>query len=473
VEGEPNILAYAALALCPVVSIALVALMRAQLAVPIIIFAGALFLPPVVQVHIPHLPPFDKDNLPGLCAMVGCLLFRRKALAGMKPGRGYDLLIFTQVVGILGTVLTNRDALVFGPRVLPALEYFDFVSGMNGILVFWFPLFFLGRALFRTAEDLKTLLAVVFVCGLLYTPFILFEMKMSPQLNLWIYGYHQTNFDQTIRGSGYRPMVFMKHGLNLALFIVMAIISGSVLVKVKRRIRGLPARPLLYYLIAVLLFSRSAGALIYTLVAVPLIFFTRPKAQIRWARVLAILVFSYPVLRAFGLVPIDALGNLATSLFGADRSGSLLFRLREEAKVMARALERVWFGWGGYGRPFTHDPRTGADRYTIDGFWAIQIGSRGAVGYVALFGIIVLPVLRAKKICAQLADRRDQAIVAGLALMAAFWGVDLLPNASLDQYLPFLVGVLAGTSQGLLKTAALKGAAQPVTPEPEWQPARA
>ena len=38
--------------------------------------------------------------------------------------------------------------------------------------------------------------AVLLIGGLIYIPFCLFEIKMSPQLHKWVYGYHQHAFDQ-------------------------------------------------------------------------------------------------------------------------------------------------------------------------------------------------------------------------------------------------------------------------------------
>jgi len=51
-----------------------------------------------------------------------------------------------------------------------------------------------------------------------YTFFLFIELTASPQLNRWIYGYHQSQFIMAMRAGGYRPMVFMRHGLNVAFF---------------------------------------------------------------------------------------------------------------------------------------------------------------------------------------------------------------------------------------------------------------
>jgi hypothetical protein len=120
-----------------------------------------------------------------------------------------------------------------------------------------------------------------------------------------------------------------------------------------------------------------------------------------------------------------------------------------EVAVLDRALERLTFGWGGYARPFIHDPVTGKNLTVIDGFWAILIGSRGLVGYVAIFGLLLLPVWRLRKVLPRLVTRRDQILAGGLAMMALAYVADLIPNSSIDPYLTFLVGVLAGLSSGL------------------------
>ena len=71
VEGTPNFLAYLALITFPLVAIALCAICRPPVAVPVILLVGQLFLPPVVALDAPVIPPLDKDVIPGLSALVG------------------------------------------------------------------------------------------------------------------------------------------------------------------------------------------------------------------------------------------------------------------------------------------------------------------------------------------------------------------------------------------------------------------
>jgi hypothetical protein len=448
VEGSPNALVYIALVLCPLVSIVIVGLLRAPIAVPIIILAGQMFMPPSVRLDIP-LIHLDKDVLPALGALLGCLIFRRKSLARSRPFRGYDWFIVLQVVGLLGTSLTNRDPIRYGPVVLPGLGIYDWFNSSVNVVLYWWPSFFLGRTLYRSSKDLRKLFVILAVAGLVYSVFLFIEMLMSPQLNRWIYGFHQTEFLQTMRAGGFRPKAFMRHGLNVALFMLIMVMATITLSKIKQRIGGMPAAAAAIYLLVTLVLCKSLGALVYAALFLPLLTFVKPRNQARWAAALALVLFSYPISRAVGWIPIDDINAFTTAHFGAERAGSLALRLREEGFVMTRALDRITFGWGGYARQFRHDAWSGKNLALIDGIWAIQIGNSGAVGYVAMFGMLLLPAWRARKTLPKVANPRDQIMVAGLALMTVAYAIDLIPNSSIDPYLTFLVGVLAGTERGL------------------------
>jgi hypothetical protein len=470
VEGAPNALAWLALALCLPVSILAVSMRRAAVAVPIIILAGQMFLPTMIEFDAPLIPPLNKDVLVPLGVLIGCLLFRRKALAGGKPFQGYDLFIAIRLVGLLGTYLTNGDPLRFGPVLLPAVGFFDFFASAIKELLFWWPPFFLGRMVIRTSDDLRTLFRIVVGAGVVYTFFLAIELVASPQLNRWIYGYHQTNFIMSIRGGGYRPMVFMRHGLNVAFFMAITVLAATALGRIRDKVFGIRARLLAVYLLTVLALCHSLGALLYASVGVPLLWFTKPKAQARVAAVLALLAFSYPIARAAGVIPVDDINNLVLEKFGEDRAGSLALRLSEEGWLMERALKRIVFGWGGYSRSFRHDPITGANTSITDGVWAIEIGSGGAFGFISLFGLLLYPAWRGRHILRKVESREDKTLVACLAFIAAIYGVELIPNSSIDPYLTFLVGVLAGVARRGLEPDP---AAVFYPSEPEEAPARA
>lgn len=448
-EGQPNLIAYLALILSPFVSMAIVASVRAPISVPIVILAGQMFLPANMELKIPIFHP-TKDVLPAIGALLGCLIFQRKSLAKSRPWRGYDLFILVQMLGFVGTTLTNRNPVFFGPKGLQGLSMYDaFVSAVH-VAMYWWPPFFLGRALYRNPNDLRKLFAIVAAAGLVYSLFLLMEMVLSPQLHRWIYGYHQSEFLQTMRRGGYRPKVFMRHGLNVALFVLITVMAAVTLARVKRKVAWFNATAVAIYLGLVLIFCKSVGALVYLALALPMLLVLSPKNQVRLATILAVIIFAYPIVRTSGLVPVEDIRRVTTEQFGGERSGSLMMRFEQEGYVVERALDRIVFGWGGYDRAFRHDPWSGKKLTVIDGFWAIVIGTQGAVGYISIFGMLLLPVWRARKtIAAKIPAPRDRILVASLAVMAVIYVMDLIPNSSIDPYLTFLVGVLAGTERGL------------------------
>jgi hypothetical protein len=449
VEGSPNFLAYLALIGFPLVAVVLCATLRAPVAVPVILLVGQLFLPPVVALDAPVIPPLDKDVIPGLSALVGILIFKPRALNSGRYGRRYDLFMALLILGAALTAMTNTDKLIYGPKVLPAIGAYDFVADAIKLSLYWWIPFYFGRTLYKTSDDFKQLFVILTVAGLVYSLFLFIELRFSPQLNRWIYGFHQSEFQQTLRGTGYRPKAFMRHGLNVALFMVVSILAATALARAKQRVWRLPAWTVALYLVGVLALLKSAGALIFAAVCLPLMWFTRPKLQARAAAVLAVGLFSYPLLRAMNLIPVEDALYFFADIFGDERAWSLESRMMSEVAVLSRALERLWFGWGGYARPFIHDEITGKNLTVIDGFWAIVIGSRGVVGFVAIFGLLLLPVWRLRHNLSKLLSRRDQVLAAGLGLMAICYVADLIPNSSIDPYLTFLVGVLAGLGRGL------------------------
>jgi len=450
VDGNPNLLAWVSLILVLPVSMATIALWRPAVSVPILILAGQMFLPSVMGFNVPWLLPIDKDVIVPLSALIGVAIIRPKSLAGARPGTGLDLFIVLRIFGLLGSCLTNQDPLVFPKGVVPGLSMLTFASNSVSLILYWWPTVFLGRTLIKTSADLRTLFVILTGAAIIYSFFIALEMRFSPQLNVWIYGYHQSGFMMAIRGGKYRPMVFMRHGLNLALFVALSIVAASALGKLRARVFRLKARTVAIFLLVLLVLCHSLGALLYAIFAMPLVWFARARTQARVATVIAFLAFCYPVARTFDLVPVDDINNFVLNNFGEERAGSLGLRLSEEAVIMRRALERIVFGWGGGARSFRLDPITGANTSTTDGTWAIEIGQHGAVGFIGMFGMLLYPVWRSRRAVSRLKNPQDRILVSALALIGAIYMADLIPNSSVDPYITFLTAVLGGIgSRGL------------------------
>lgn len=448
-EGAPNFLAYLALAGYPLLGILLFALMPAARACAIVLVGGVMFLPPVVTFDAPLIPALGKSAITSLTALLGAAIFARRALATARPGRGYDLFVVALIVAGFFTTQTNGDPLRYGPVTLPGQTLRDFISDIVSQLLLWWVPFFLGRALLRRERDVRDVLVVLAVAGLVYSLFIWIEIRMSPQLNRWIYGFHQSEFLQTMRFGGFRPKVFMRHGLNVALFIVMSLLSATVLARSRERIRGISAWWIVLYLMVVLVVCKSAGALVYASLSGVAVFYMSAQGQARAAAVVAAVVFAYPLMRSAGWIPVEELVDMFERAFGVDRAGSLAFRFRNEELILVRALRRMWFGWGGYARPFMHDPDSGKLVSTMDGWWVITVGERGLAGFAAMFGLLLLPVWRLRHHLAGIVSPKTRLQAATMGVMAALYVFDFIPNSSIDPYLTFLAGTVAGFGRPL------------------------
>ena len=76
----------------------------------------------------------------------------------------------------------------------------------------------------------------------------------------------------------------------------------------------------------------------------------------------------YCGVRTVGLWDGHSAVALTKSIVGEDRAGSLEFRLDNEDMLIARAMQRPLFGWGGWGRARVHD-EDGKDISVTDGLW--------------------------------------------------------------------------------------------------------
>jgi hypothetical protein len=458
---QGNFLVTFALLAFPLLALALTARLRAQVAVPLILLWSQMFLPAQTGIDLPVLPPIDKEHTPGLFALIGCLLFRGGSLKGSRPFRGYDLLIVGMAVAGFITAITNSEPIRYPNLVLQGMSTQDAISDAIKIMISWWPAFYLGRSLYRTSEDFHKLFVTVAVAGVLYTPFLFMELRFSPQLHFWTYGFYQHDFIQTIRASGYRPMVYMTNGLKVAIFMTMTVLAAAGLARAKMKIRRWKARNVMIYLLIALLLCKSAGAILFALLGLLVLFVSNPKAQLRFAKILATAAAIYPCLRIWELLPVDDVIDFFTALVGEDRAGSLAFRLRNEALLTEHALKKLAFGWGGYQRNLIYDPETKGIGGVPDGFWIGMIGGKGLVGYLLSFGLIIIPIWRARAALGKLTDARDKILLGALALMMVFFAVDQIPNETVDPYMLFLVGVLAGLPRGLTPPQPVAEANQP------------
>lgn len=453
--------------LWPLVSLAFFRKLALPVAISATVIGGYLMLPTEGGFKVTGLPSIDKTTMPPLLALMFAAIFARDA-PDVRPGwlpRSPVVLILIAllIVGKFGTFLTNPDPLVFGTTFLPALTLYDTIARVQTAIMLLVP-FILARKFLATAEAHRIFLSVLVVAALGYSLLALYEVRMSPQLNNMIYGYFPHSWMQHIRRDGFRPIVFLQHGLWVGIFFACAVLAAAGLA----RIRDLPRRNLYaaaaVWLLFTLYMAKSLGAFSTTLLLLPILLVMAPRLQVLIVGIIGMSILTYPILRGAGFVPVDAISELAESI-SADRAESFIFRLNNEDLLLARANERPLFGWGAWGRSFIFDEE-GRNISVTDGYWIIVIGVGGWVEYIGEFGLLCLTPLI-------LALRRKTFDVspatAALSVVLVVNLIDLIPNAGVTAVTWMMAGALAGRLElGRIadKAAATAAAQEASHPDP-------
>ncbi|MBR0836971.1 hypothetical protein JQ612_27570 [Bradyrhizobium manausense] len=436
--------AYVAILAWPLAALGLYRIRPFSEATAWVVLGALLLLPSQVSIKFEMIPSIDKTLVGNLSMLAGCLFFAPRTKGVFSLFSIVGLLAVTYVLSPVVTSALNGDDALVGGRLLPGVGYYDGVSALISQTIVFLP-FLLARRFLASTKDVETLLRVLVVAGLLYSLPMLFEIRMSPQLSQWIYGYFPSSYATEARYGGFRPVVFMVNGLATAFFLATALLAAAALWRTKVRVSPLPSTVSFAYLGLVLVLCKSAGALLYGLVAGTMARWSTPKFQVRVAVVLASIALMYPVLRLNGYIPAQSLVELA-STFNKDRAQSLHVRFEQEDRLLTHAAERFWFGWGRYGRSRVYDER-GEDTTLSDGQWIITFGQFGLVGFIAQFGLLTLPVFSCWRVISRLQLVREGTLVGTLALIVALTAIEQLPNASTSPWSWLLAGALFGVSE--------------------------
>jgi hypothetical protein len=426
----------------PIVPLVLFATLGARQGLITGALLGYLFLPEAIEFDLPGLPAYDKYS----AISIGLGL---AGLVSWKEGAGYEKnnrLVFYLLIALLaaiflspiGTVITNPETLINGPSVRPALGVSDLIS-ITSHTVFWLTPAILAWRFLPDEDAHRQLLSTLVIFGLFYSLLALFEWRMSPQLHTWIYGYFQHSFLQHLRGGGFRPAVFLQHGLWVGLFLFMAVVAAATMSwQTKREARVLYAGAALWILVTLLL-SYNLGAAMLALIFLPALLLLSRRLQLWLMLSVAVVFLSYPALRDVAQVPLDTFTARVAGL-APERAASFEFRMKHEESLLARALEKPAFGWGLWARGRVYD-ESGNDTSVSDGLWIIVFGERGWAGYLSLFGLVTLPLLALRS------GRSIQSIspsTIGIAIILSGNLIYIIPNSAFSPISLLLVGALAG-----------------------------
>ncbi|WP_347987166.1 hypothetical protein [Methylomonas sp. AM2-LC] len=440
--NTPNWFAYTALLLWPIIVFRLFRKSSAIEGTFWAIFGGLMWLPVNVGIDLPLIPEFNKESVPAISACLACMRIAKvRILFFGKKGLAQFLLITTLFSPFI-TVLLNGDIYQVAGRVLPGVTLYDAISTLMTQFILFLP-FILARQIFKTKEDHILLFKMLIKAGLIYSLFILLEIRLSPQLHRWVYGFFPHSFEQQMRDDGFRSVVFMSHGLRVGIFLMTAVLSAALFWKLKQRINRFSPLLVMLYLFIVQYLQKSTTALLLATASILAINFTPPKITAFMVKIILFIGLFYPILCLLQIFPHQYLINFA-DIFGPDRAASLAFRFNNEEVLLKHAADRLLFGWGAWGRNRVYAEDMGNEYGVTDGIWIITLGTYGLVGFISQFGLLTLPAFKAINLIKTLKSDIEIRLLLAHCLLLACILVDQLPNSSLGGWAWLLCGALLG-----------------------------
>lgn len=384
---------------------------------------GYLLLP---QAMLQYSPFLSKGTIPSIAVLLGITLFDVQSLLSLRL-RWYDSFVVIWCLCPLGSSLSNG---------LGAYDGLFTVAGAT--LQFGVP-YLVGRLYFARSDLLRELTIGIVAGGLLYVPLCWYEIVMSPQIHSIVYGFHQHMFAQTRRLGGWRPVVFLQHGLAVGMWMVAASVAATTLWRARRLPRFPGAAPAVTALTlgATAVLCKSLGAILLMVLgsAVAL-----TSVRTRTTILVAGLILLAPVYLLLRLTTDWGLESVVetTRELEKDRAYSLQARLKSDLMLRDHAMERPWFGWGGWNRL-----RLGMSQLTPDSLWAIILAQRGLVGLSSYFAILALmPMLALSRIRSRPGDAAMLPDVTALIVILTLYTFDCLMNAMVNPVFMIVAGAI-------------------------------
>ncbi len=426
--GEPNTFVFVALAAFLPFVAACFSLLAPRRAVLTAILCGSMFLPHF-DARLSFLGLYTKAMFVPAVVFLGSLAFDARRWLTFRP-RAADLPVLVLCLGRFMSALSNDLGLK------------EAVAATLEASLEWGTPYFLGRAYLGSPRALKEFADAVVVAALAYVPFCLWEIRMSPQLHRAVYGFQWFSFDQVMRFGGYRPTVFMQHGLAVSMFMAVGTLVAFWLWRTKARERLLRVR--FGWAVAALalttILCRSTGALILLAAGAATLEATRHLRTSALVLALALIPAAYCTARLSGWEAPGVVAFVRERL-GEDRAGSFHARIANETLMVKRAHMKPWLGWGRFGGSFafTEDGRLA----TPDSLWIITLGFSGIVGIVALGALLALPALSLlRTIPPHYWPHPRLAPVAAPAIVLLLWAIDDLLNHMMSPIFPSMAGAL-------------------------------
>jgi len=423
-SSAPNIFAFIALLGAIPLTLVLFALLPARRAVVISSIGAWLFLPPI-GIDLPGFPDYGKATAATVGILLGTLVFESNRLLTFRL-RWFDVPMLLWCLCPFVSSMSNG----LGP--------YDGLSATFQQTTSWFLPYLVGRLYLTDVEDMREFTLGIIVGGVCLIPLCLFELKMSPLLMGMVYGFG--NFE-AVRYGGYRPRLFFASSLEVGLWMNAVTLvawwfwrTGQL-----KRLGRLGSGLMVAALLATSIACKTTGATLLLFTGMAALWISW-RTQTKW--VIWGLLFIAPIYYSVRIS--DAWSGhqaveLTRSLINDERAQSLEFRLDNEDLLIAKAMQRPFFGQGGWGRNLIYD-ESRRRLTTTDGMWIIALGLNGCVGLVSMAVATLLPaVLFLKRFPVKQWDDPGLAPAVVIAVIVDLYLIDGLFNA-----MPNVLYIIAG-----------------------------
>ncbi|MEX0885097.1 MAG: hypothetical protein WD009_01540 [Phycisphaeraceae bacterium] len=410
------------------------------------VIGGWLFLP-LIAINLPALPALDKSSATMGGILLGTVLFHPQVLSHFRL-RWFDIPLG------LWILVPAFSALHYDPDPWEAL------SAAFSHLVMWGMPYFVGRIYLTHLHALRETAIAIVIGALVYIPFCIWEMRMSPHLHLHVYGFRApANWEAWwfLTPLQWKPTVFMDTAFSVSMLMAVAALMATVLTKwgMARRTFEVPPGLIAVGLVSMTILCKVTSGILMMFLGTSALLASRA-----WGTRLALLAVlllppTYMLSRATGLWSGQAAID-AVRMVDGSRARTLSVRISTEEKLLTRARERPILGWSRMG-PWREGARL------TDGYWAITMSMYGVVGLTVMTVTLLLPLaLFIRLVPPRLWSDSGAGLLMAFALVPALHMIDNLANAFPNP----LFYLIAGGVLSILAAEQRRAAAAPAARQP-------
>lgn len=403
-----------------------------QKAILISVIGGVLFLP-VTTYDLP-LIDYNKNASIAISLLFGIILSGKKTDLALRP-KLIDIPIFSWcIISPFLSLMTNGYGL--------SNALFAVVNTTLG----WGVYYIFGRIFFSDEDALRYLSRGIIIGGLIYAPLVFFEARMSPQLADNVYGVNAVGWEQIMRYGGFRPIVFMDHGLMVALWMSLSFIVSLWLFGTREitKIKKIPMIVVVILLLISTILCKSSAAIIYLIFGGFIFFYFRKVKSKILFKLMILIIPIYIIFRISEILSAETILGYLSKIFNAERIESITTRFLEEEAFGKRALENSLLGWGGMDRAWPRELIAGTGVISfIDALYLAIFSTRGYLGLLSLYAGMLLGPWKIMK------SRTGSLDAIVLSLVLIFFIMDTLLNGMVNPFFILITGALISYSEKL------------------------